>query len=122
MSELFSVESAGALLPDVAAHAAEFLTLRADLAELTAALRDDEPSHLGGIADKKALEARMFEHLTWFSGQGLEVKGWAPLTLDFPAVVDGRTVLLCWLEGETAIGWWHLPEHGFAGRRPLRSN
>jgi hypothetical protein len=119
MSELFSIDSAGALLPEVLSHAAEFVTLRADLAELTAALRDDEVSHLGGIADKKALEARMYEHLTWFSGQGLEVKGWAPLTLDFPAVVDGRTVLLCWLENESEITWWHLPEHGFAGRRPL---
>jgi hypothetical protein len=27
--------------------------------------------------------------------------------------------LLCWLENEDTIGWWHLPEHGFAGRRPL---
>ena len=119
MSDLFSIDSAAALLPEVRSHAAEFITLRADLAELTAALRDDQQSHLGGVADKKALEARMYEHLTWFSGQGLEVKGWAPLTLDFPAVVDGRTVLLCWLENETEISWWHLPEHGFAGRRPL---
>ena len=119
MSELFSLDAASALLPSVIEHATEFVTLRADLAELTAALRDDEASHLGGIADKKALEARMDEHLTWFSGEGLEVKGWAPLTLDFPAVIDGRTVLLCWLENETEIGWWHLPEHGFAGRRPL---
>jgi hypothetical protein len=119
MSDLFTVDSAMALLPDVRLHAAEFVTLRADLAELTAALRDEQQSHLGGVADKKALEARMYEHLTWFSGQGLEVKGWAPLTLDFPAVVDGRTVLLCWLENETEVSWWHLPEHGFAGRRPV---
>jgi len=119
VSERFDLDSAAALLPEVRQHAAEFVTLRADLAELTAALRDDEPTHLGGVADKKAIEARMYEHLTWFSGQGLEVKGWAPLTLDFPAVIDGRTVLLCWLENESEITWWHLPEHGFAGRRPL---
>src|SRR3954466_5465624 len=119
MSDLFTVESATALLPQVLEHAAEFVTLRADLAELTAALRDAEASHLGGIADKKALEARMYEHLTWFSRQGLEVEGGGPLALAFPAVLDGRTVLLCWLENETQITWWHLPEHGFAGRRPL---
>jgi len=119
MPDRFTLETATALLPEVREHAAEFLTLRADLAELTAALRDEEPSRLGGVADKKALEARMYEHLTWFSAEGLEVKGWAPLTLDFPAVLDGRTVLLCWLENEMQITLWHLPEHGFAGRRPL---
>ena len=117
--QVYTVESAAKLLPEVREHAADFVRLRADLAELTTALRDDEPTALGGLADKKALEASMYEHLTWFASQGLEVKGWAPLTLDFPAVVDGRTILLCWLEGESSIGWWHLPEHGFAGRRPL---
>jgi hypothetical protein len=119
VSEVYTIESAIALLPQVREHAAEFITLRADLAELTTALRDDEPTALGGLADKKALEARMYEHLTWFAEQGLEVKGWAPLTLDFPALVDGRHVLLCWLENEQTIGWWHSAEHGFAGRRRL---
>jgi len=116
---VFTVESASALLPQVREHAAEFVRLRADLAELTTALRDDEPSQLGGVADKKALEALMYEHLTWFASNGLEVKGWAPLTLDFPAFVDGHEALLCWLENEDEIGWWHSVEHGFAGRRPL---
>ena len=119
MSDGFTLESAAALLPEVQEHATAFVQLRADLAELTSSLRDDEPTPLGGLADKKALEARMYEHLTWFAGQGLEVKGWAPLTLDFPAVVEGRPVLLCWLENEDRIGWWHSAEHGFAGRRPL---
>ena len=120
MSDIvFTVASATELLPAVRRHAAEFVNLRADLAELTTALRDDEPSNLGGLADKKALEARMYEHLTWFAANGLEVKGWAPLTLDFPAVVDDRPALLCWLENEDEISWWHSAEHGFAGRRPL---
>jgi hypothetical protein len=119
VSNAFSLQSAAALLPDVREHAAEFVQLRADLATLTTALRDAEPTPLGGVADKKALEARMYEHLTWFAEQGLEVKGWAPLTLDFPAVIDGQPMLLCWLENEDRIGWWHSAEHGFAGRRPL---
>ncbi len=32
---------------------------------------------------------------------------------------SGRDVLLCWQLGEDDLGWWHLPEDGFAGRRPL---
>jgi hypothetical protein len=39
--------------------------------------------------------------------------------LDFPALRHGREVYLCWQEGEDAIRYWHEPEAGFAGRRPL---
>jgi hypothetical protein len=39
--------------------------------------------------------------------------------LDFPALMDGRTVLLCWKLGEKEIGFWHSTEEGFAGRKPL---
>jgi hypothetical protein len=39
--------------------------------------------------------------------------------VDFPALVAGRQVWLCWQRGETAIGWWHGLDSGFSGRRPL---
>jgi hypothetical protein len=40
--------------------------------------------------------------------------------VDFPArLEDGREYLLCWVLGEPAVEWWHWPETGFAGRRPL---
>jgi Uncharacterized conserved protein (DUF2203) len=39
--------------------------------------------------------------------------------VDFPALIDGREVYLCWLLDEPAVGHWHGVEAGFAGRRPL---
>jgi hypothetical protein len=39
--------------------------------------------------------------------------------VDFPALVNGRQVCLCWRFGEDAVDWWHEVEAGFAGRRPL---
>jgi hypothetical protein len=40
--------------------------------------------------------------------------------VDFPALRDGQEVYLCWLvDEEDEIGFWHEPETGFAGRRPL---
>jgi hypothetical protein len=39
--------------------------------------------------------------------------------VDFPALVSGRQVWLCWRLGETSIGWWHGLDTGFDGRRPL---
>lgn len=39
--------------------------------------------------------------------------------VDFPALIDGREVYLCWLLDEPTVGHWHGVEAGFAGRRPL---
>jgi hypothetical protein len=40
--------------------------------------------------------------------------------IDFPALRDGEEVYLCWLiDDEDSIGFWHAPEAGFSGRRPL---
>ena len=39
---------------------------------------------------------------------------------DFPAKAQsGRGYWLCWLVGEPEVAWWHWPEDGFAGRRPI---
>ena len=39
--------------------------------------------------------------------------------VDFPAERDGREVFLCWKLGEDQVGFWHDPDAGFTGRRPL---
>jgi hypothetical protein len=115
----FSVEDAVQLLPRVQEITAEIIQVRADLAELAAALSAGEDSSLGGVADAKGLEARLHELLTWFSDEGIQLKGWAPVLVDFRSVLDGRDVLLCWLEGEPALAWYHATELGFPGRRRL---
>ena len=39
--------------------------------------------------------------------------------IDFPALVSGRPVWLCWKLGEGDIDWWHEYDTGFDGRQPL---
>jgi len=39
--------------------------------------------------------------------------------VDFPAIVEGEEVYLCWMLDEPEVGHWHEPDAGFAGRRPL---
>ena len=40
--------------------------------------------------------------------------------IDFPALGDdGVVYFLCWRLDEDDLVWWHLPEEGFAGRKPL---
>ena len=39
--------------------------------------------------------------------------------VDWRASRGGSDVLLCWKLGEKEVGYWHDPEAGFAGRRPI---
>ena len=39
--------------------------------------------------------------------------------IDFPALLGGEEVYLCWLLDEPSVGHWHTAGAGFGGRRPL---
>jgi hypothetical protein len=39
--------------------------------------------------------------------------------VDFPALVSGRQVWLCWRLGEGDLEWWHELGDGFGGRQRL---
>src|SRR4051794_13488189 len=39
--------------------------------------------------------------------------------IDFPCVVEGTTVLLCWKMGEEKITHWHGTNEGFTARKPI---
>jgi hypothetical protein len=119
MAELFSVPEARAALVELRPLLDEFVRVRADTAELAGAVRASEPTSLGGLPELKAAEARLNELLSQLGTHDVEVKGVAPLLLDWPSVLDGVPVLLCWLEGEPDVAWFHRLELGFLGRRPL---
>lgn len=39
--------------------------------------------------------------------------------IDFPALVNGRPVWLCWRLGEDRVDWWHELSTGFSGRQRI---
>ena len=39
--------------------------------------------------------------------------------VDFPALMAGEEVYLCWRLGEPDVAYWHRPDEGFGGRHPL---
>jgi hypothetical protein len=119
VEQIFTVEQARDQMPAVLARASQLVSARADLAELQADLRRGRPSPLGGLPEAKGLEASLNELVAWFPEHGIEIKSYAPLLLDFPAEFGDEPVLLCWLEGETELGWYHRLDCGFAGRRPI---
>ncbi|MEV6299977.1 DUF2203 domain-containing protein [Actinoplanes sp. NPDC051861] len=117
---LFTVAEARAELDRLRPVLDEIVTVRADMVELSAALTPGgTPTDLGGLPERKAAEARLNELMTTVQDTGAELKGVAPLLVDFPADLDGVPVLLCWLEGDIGLSWYHRADLGFAGRRPL---
>ena len=50
---------------------------------------------------------------------GVQVKDLDIGLLDFPCLVQGETVLLCWKLGEKRITHWHGTNEGYAARKPL---
>ena len=67
------------------------------------------------------LQAQLEENLQELEDMGCFFKDWnfSVGLVDFPAVIDGETVFLCWRSDENELGWYHPIEEGYQGRRPL---
>ena len=44
---------------------------------------------------------------------GVLVKQISPILIDFPHLIEGREIYLCWKEGEEDILYWHEISDGF---------
>lgn len=75
------------------------------------------------LTKKKAeglrLTAQLKEAIDRIQATGCVVKDMDEGLVDFPSLVDGQEVYLCWKLGEERIAYWHGLEEGFAGRKPL---
>jgi hypothetical protein len=132
LSKTFTLGEAQTLLPVV-----EALLRKAQAAAAEAEEREREMQQLsqriflsGGMhVDVSAAARRRAERekavqdakdtLAEIDSIGVLVKDLEQGLLDFPSVMDGKTVLLCWKLGEPTIAHWHTEEEGFAGRKPL---
>ena len=65
---------------------------------------------------QKALQ-RVKDAVAEIHATGVQVKDLDIGLLDFPCVVSGEIVLLCWKLGENKITHWHSTTEGFAGRK-----
>jgi hypothetical protein len=113
------VEQARQMLRILRPLVEDLIVVRADATELGMAIHQGLPSPLGGLPELKAAQARLDELVSALLAEDVQLKGIAPVLLDFPAEMDGLPVLLCWLEGDTDLGWYHRADLGFAARRPL---
>lgn len=130
----FTLDEAQALLPVL-----ESLLGRAIDAKDAATELEEQQTELmrrillsgGLLVDKAAVKRRKItlaaliqrarDSVEEINAIGVQVKDIDIGLLDFPCVLDGETVLLCWKRGEPRIGFWHRMEDGFAGRQPIDS-
>jgi hypothetical protein len=67
----------------------------------------------------KRLTEEISKLMAKISDLGCEIKDLDQGLVDFPSLRDGREVYLCWRLGEPEVAFWHEPDAGFRGRRPL---
>lgn len=70
-------------------------------------------------AERDKLSQTVNDSLSEITAIGVQVKDLDAGLLDFPCVVEGRVVLLCWKLGENGITHWHGVDEGFSGRKPI---
>jgi hypothetical protein len=122
-SRHYSLEEASALLPEVAGLIENMRSARDRLgdADARAALAAAGGSNGGGqpgrTVSKGFLELR--DAMMWLRDREIVLRDLDQGLVDFPTLREGAEVYLCWQEGEDEIAFWHEPEAGFAGRRPL---
>jgi hypothetical protein len=64
------------------------------------------------LADARQLQGE-------FESREIQVKDLDRGLIDFPAIMGGKEVFLCWEQDEETIEHWHDLDSGYAGREPL---
>ena len=57
--------------------------------------------------------------LAEFQRREIQIKDLDRGLIDFPAILDGKEVFLCWEQDEEDIEFWHDLHSGYAGRERL---
>jgi hypothetical protein len=70
-------------------------------------------------AEREKATQRAKDAVAEIDATGVQVKDLDIGLLDFPCVVEGEVILLCWKLGEDKITHWHSTQEGFAGRKPI---
>jgi len=118
----FTLEEANATLPNVIPLLEALRDAHAVMEKLHDRVMESVPTNGGGethqsFIDASGEAAKAMHHLNKL---GVVVRDPANGLIDFPTVHDGREAFLCWKLGEgESIAFWHPPETGFAGRRPV---
>jgi hypothetical protein len=138
MARFFGLDEAADTLPELRAILTRLRDQRGELIRLRdEVLERQEAVEAGGesggsasrsedVADLRRMRLRMQGVIDQMQAGvaridelGITLRDIETGLVDFPALVSGRQVWLCWRLGEDAIDSWHELTTGVAGRRPL---
>ncbi len=134
--KLFTIEEANASLPLVRAIVEDLARLSRDVLERRERLaavpgnharegneregRDPYSEEMAQIQEELERDTEELKgYIDELRSLGVEPKNGLEGLVDFPALLDGRVVYLCWKLGEAEVLHWHELDAGFAGRHPL---
>ena len=131
MSRFYAIDEANAALPEVE----RILTALRDQREELIALRDrvidatpdgDETPSTGAAEQIRLLRLGMQGLIDQMQAgvarlveMDVTLRDISTGLIDFPALVAGRPIWLCWRLGEADVANWHAHDQGFDSRRPL---
>jgi hypothetical protein len=119
----YTREEARALLPEIRRWLERLNRLRKDVEKFEHRLSQmaTQTTDIGGetVNDWIRALADMQEVLVEFQRREIFIKDLDRGLIDFPAIIGGREVFLCWESDEEDIEFWHDLESGFAGRERL---
>ena len=130
-SKTFTVDEANACLPLVRAITSDIVRLARDIRErrqrfeLLTKGRDqvardpyaEEVAHMQQVLERDS--GRLHEYERELLELGAIPQSPTEGLVDFPSLLDGRLVFLCWKYDEPEVLYWHDRDSGFAGRQPL---
>ena len=119
----YTREEASALLPPIRVWLQRLNRLSEDLERLDQRLRSlaGPGNDIGGESVNNWIRtlSEMQEILAEFQSRQIFIQDLSRGLIDFPAIIGGREVFLCWESDEENVEFWHGLETGYAGRKPL---
>jgi hypothetical protein len=117
----FTPEEANALLPTLREALPRVKEARQVILDGGERIRRGASRNGGGQVGKEYMEAlsTLRREVEALAAEGIVLRDPETGLVDFPSERDGREVFLCWRLGEGDVGFWHGPEGGFAGRKPV---
>jgi hypothetical protein len=132
MSKRFTLADAQALIPKVERLLRAAIDRKSEFDEAERALQGftERAMMLGGVLvdrsrafalrnRREAAVAHLRESIEGIQELGCVVKDLDTGLIDFPTLLRGEEVYLCWKLGEPGIGFWHGVDEGFRGRKAI---
>jgi hypothetical protein len=120
----YTREEARALLPQIREWLKHLTQVRKWLEDCDAKVQAllKEGADVGGepASNWVKLVAEFQKLMAEFREREIQIKDLDRGLIDFPAIIGGREVFLCWEQDEDDIEFWHELDTGYAGRERLQ--